>query len=41
GRRLRGEKNWIFYKNPIFLSPKTPLSTIEYLSSYLRNPNNY
>ncbi|MFT4758450.1 MAG: hypothetical protein ACI9XO_001625 [Paraglaciecola sp.] len=34
GRRLRGEKNWFFYKNPIFLSPKTPLSTTEYLSSY-------
>jgi hypothetical protein len=31
-----GEKLVFFYKNPIFLSPKTPLSTTEYLSSYLK-----
>ena len=34
GRGLRGEKNWIFYKNPIFLSPKTPLITKRHVSSY-------
>jgi len=34
GRRLRGEKNWIFCKNPIFLSLKTPSNNETELSSY-------
>ena len=34
GRRLRREISWIFYKNPTYLSPKTPLENRMYLSSY-------
>jgi len=33
-RRLRGEINWIFIKNPIYLSPKTPLVMKTDLSNY-------